>query len=151
SCPPSRTCSCDVECRSAICTISRPTELGTSCDFASSCAFASAIVPDFEMPPGVAYGSLTLVTCGTAASDFRSDATWVRTCASCIDGVPCIATCTVSPDSALKSACSRFDAFVDSVLGALKFVVKFGPIPDDSALKPTSATTHAPSTSQRLR
>ena len=55
-----------VECFSARSIIWRPTESGTSCDFASSCAFASATVPDFEMPPGVVYGSLTLVTCGTA-------------------------------------------------------------------------------------
>ena len=70
--PPRRTSSCAVEDFSASLIIWRPTEFGTFCAFVSSCAFANATVPDFEMPPGVAYGSETLTTCGTRANSARN-------------------------------------------------------------------------------
>ena len=50
--PPRRTSSCGVEWSSASVIICRPTASEMSCDLASSCAFASAMVPDFEMPAG---------------------------------------------------------------------------------------------------
>ncbi len=114
-----------------------------SCALLSSCAFASATVPDFEMPPGVVYGSLTLTTCGTCASAAVNARTWSSTAGSCIDGVPLNTTCTPSPDWALKFADNRLDARVDSVFGALKFVVKFVPVTDASTLTPTSAANHS--------
>jgi hypothetical protein len=46
---------------------------------------------------------------------------------------------------------SRFCARVDSVFGAVKFVEKFVPSPDDRAFIPTSATTHARTTRRRRR
>ena len=134
--PPSRTSSCGVEWFSASAMICRPTESGTSCDLPSSSAFASAIVPDFEIPPGAVYGSLTLATCGHRASAAMNACACCSTAGSCIDGVPCITTCTASPDCALKFAASRFDARVDSVFGALKFVEKFVPATEASTLTP---------------
>ena len=144
----------ELRCRvpfSASVIICLPTESGMSCDLASSCAFASATVPDFEMLPGVVSGSLTAVTCCTRPSAAMNDRACCSTAASCIDGVPFITTCTPSPDCALKLAASRFDARVDSVFGALKFVVKFVPIAAESTFTPTSATSQNTTTRRRRR
>src|SRR5579862_8354870 len=119
------------------------------CALSSSCAFASAMVPDFEMLPGAVYGLLTPETCGTRASAALNDTTCCRTAGSAIDGVPWYTTCTESPDSALKFARSRLAARVDSVLGALKFVVKFVPTTPAITLTPTSAPSQQRMTRRR--
>ena len=149
--PPSRTSSCGVECCSARSIICEPTEFEMFCALSSSCAFASATVPDCEIEPGVVYGLLTLTTCGTPASARLNSSTCVRTAASCIDGVPWYTTWTASPDCALKLARSRSAARVDSVLGALKLVLKFVPVTDASTLTPISAASHRPTTRRRRR
>ena len=130
--PPSRTSSCGVVCCSASLIICWPTEFGMSCDFVSSCAFASATVPDFEMPPGVVYGSLTLDTCATRLE--RGDERprlLLRPRGRASTACPSSRPARASPDCALKFAASRLVALVDSVFGALKFVVKFVPVADD--------------------
>ena len=75
----------------------------------------------------------------------------MRTAGSFIDGVPRIATWTVSPDCALNCAASSLVARLDSVSGAEKFVEKLGPSDADSTFIATRATTQANTTSQRRR
>ena len=66
-----------------------------------------------------------------------------------MDGVPFITTCTLSPDWALKLASSRFWARVDSVLGALKLVVKLVPAALTTSWSATNTTTQATTTQRR--
>ena len=141
--PPRCTSSPSFECASARSIIWRPTETGTSWDFSSSCALASAIFPDFEMR--------TRASCRDRSRP-RREAPWRGRQAgtrpgpsppgSCIVGVPFITTCTASPDWALKLAANMLVALVDSVLGALKLVVKFVPVTPATTCRPTSVTTH---------
>ncbi len=109
------------------------------------------MVPDFEIEPGVANGSPTLATCGSFEKAVVNAFTCCSTSGVRIDGVPCMTTCTLSPDCDLKLAANKSDAFVDSVFGALKLVVKLLPNAPAITLTPMSAPTHASTTRRRRR
>ncbi len=89
------------------------------------------------------------MTWSILARSASSDSTWALTLGSVMDGVPFMTTCTLSPDWALKLASSRFCARVDSVLGALKLVVKLVPAALTITWRATKTTNQAATTHLR--